>query len=94
MTRILINNCYKILEVRKRQTGLEEWEEPSVTDEYNVELKDALSSIDEKYRSVITLYYLGEYSTKEIASMLHIPKSTVTTRLQRGREQLAKYYGG
>ena len=50
MTRILINNCYKILEVRKRQTGLEEWEEPSVTDEYNVELKDALSSIDEKYR--------------------------------------------
>ena len=94
MTRILINNCYKILEVRKRQTGLEEWEEPSVTDEYNVELKDALSSIDEKYRSVITLYYLGEYSTKEIASMLHITKSTVTTRLQRGREQLAKYYGG
>ena len=86
MTRILINNW--------RQTGLEEWEEPSVTDEYNVELKDALSSIDEKYRSVITLYYLGEYSTKEIASMLHIPKSTVTTRLQRGREQLAKYYGG
>ena len=94
MTRILINNCYKILDVRKRQTGLEEWEEPSVTDEYNVELKDALASIDEKYRSVITLYYLGEYSTKEIASMLHIPKSTVTTRLQRGREQLAKYYGG
>ena len=29
MTRILINNCYKILEDRKRQTGLEEWEEPA-----------------------------------------------------------------
>lgn len=93
MTRILINNCYKILDVRKHQTGLEEWEEPAVTDEYNVELKDALSSIDEKYRTVITLYYLGEYSTKEIASMLHIQKSTVTTWLQRGREQLSKYYG-
>ena len=49
---------------------------------------------EHQYRSVITLYYLKEYSTKEIASMLHIPKSTVTTRLQRGREQLAKYYGG
>ncbi|MCQ2502724.1 MAG: sigma-70 family RNA polymerase sigma factor [Saccharofermentans sp.] len=93
MTRILINNCYAILDVRKRQTDLEEWEEPSVTDEYNVELKDALNSIDEKYRTVITLYYLEEYGTKEIAEMLNIPKSTVTTWLQRGREALAKYYG-
>lgn len=92
MTRILINNCYEILDKRKRRADLEEWEEPSVTDDYNIELKEALASIDEKYRIVITLYYVEEMSTAEIAKFLEIPKSTVTTRLQRGREALAEYY--
>lgn len=93
LTRILINNCYAILDKGKRRADLEEWEEPSVTDDYNIELKEALASIDEKYRAVITLYYAEELSTAEIAKLLHIPKSTVTTRLQRGREALADYYG-
>ena len=92
MTRILINNCYEILDKRKRRADLDEWEETSVTDDYNIELKEALASIDEKYRIVITLYYVEEMSTAEIAKFLEIPKSTVTTRLQRGREALAKYY--
>ncbi|MCQ2517862.1 MAG: sigma-70 family RNA polymerase sigma factor [Lachnospiraceae bacterium] len=92
LTRILINNCYAILDKRKPLTDLEEWEEPSVSDDYNLELKEALSSIDEKYRAVITLYYVEELSTAEIAKLLDIPKSTVTTRLQRGREALAAYY--
>lgn len=92
LTRILLNNCYAILERRKRRADLEEWEEPAVTDDYNLELKEALGSIDAKYRAVITLYYVEELSTAEIAEVLGIPKSTVTTRLQRGREALAEYY--
>ena len=43
LTRILINNCYAILDKGKRRADLEEWEEPSVTDDYNIELKEALA---------------------------------------------------
>lgn len=94
MTRILINNCYKIRKHAKYTEPLEDYEEPAVYDEYNLELKEALSSLDEKYRLVMTLFYSEGCSIDEIAKILRIPKSTVQTRLHRGRKKLAKdYYG-
>ncbi len=94
MTRILINNCYRIRKQAKNTKALLEYEEPSACDEYNLELKEALASLDEKYRTVMTLFYGCGYRIEEIANMLNIPKSTVQTRLQRGRQKLARdYYG-
>ena len=93
LIRILINNSYAILNDRKRYTDLSEWEEPAFVDEYIFELKEALGKLDEKYRLVMTLYYVYDLKTSEIAEVAGLSKSTVTTRLQRGREILAKYYG-
>ena len=94
MTRVLINNCRKIKHEANATEALCEYEEPSAYDEYNLELKEALSSLDEKYRDVMTLFYSGGYRIHEIARILKIPKSTVQTRLQRGRQKLARdYYG-
>ncbi len=94
MTRILINNCYRIRKHAKNTEALKEHEEPSVYDEYNLELKEALSFLDEKYRIVMTLFYSEGYRIDEIAGILKIPKSTVQTRLHRGRKKLARdYYG-
>lgn len=94
MTRILINKCYQIRKSVKDTDVLEEYEEPAVYDEYNLELREAFSILDEKYRIVMTLFYSEGYHIDEIAKMLKIPKSTVQTRLQRGRAKLAKdYYG-
>lgn len=92
MTRILINKCYAIRRHHLDITKLEEYEEPAANDEYNLELKEALSALDEKYRIPVMLFYGEGYKCKEIAEILHIPKSTVQTRLQRGRERLAQYY--
>ncbi len=41
-----------------------------------------------KIRTVIYMYYYEEYSVKEIAKLLGEKKTTVTTRLMRGRRQL------
>ncbi|MBP5418131.1 MAG: sigma-70 family RNA polymerase sigma factor [Clostridiales bacterium] len=92
MTKILINHCYAIINERKRFTDLSEWKEPTFMDEYNLELKEALSLLDEKYRPVVILYYVHEFETKEIAEILNISKTAVTTRLQRARKKLAGYY--
>lgn len=94
MTRILIHKCYKIRKSMENIEELEEYEEPSAWDEYNLELKEALSLLDEKYRIVMTLFYSEGYHIDEIAKILSIPKSTVQTRLHRARKKLAKdYYG-
>lgn len=94
MTRILINHCYRIRKSAGSTEALEGYEEPAVYDEYNLELKEALSILDEKYRMIMTLFYSEGYHIEEIAKILRISKSTVQTRLQRGREKLARdYYG-
>ncbi len=92
MTRILINKCYDILSLRKREVVSEDREESSVENSYNVEFEEALQSIDEKYRAVIVLYYSEGYGIREIASLLDLPANTVSTRLRRGREKLKEYY--
>lgn len=94
MTRILIHKCYDIRKKIKNITSLEEYEEPMIEDEYNLELKEALSTLGEKYRTIMTLFYSEGYHIDEIANILKIPKSTVQTRLKRGRERLGKYYYG
>lgn len=92
MTRILIRKCCDLRDTRRQYTELDETAEPAAEDCYNLELKEALTSLDEKYRTVMILFYAEGYKTDEIAELLQIPKSTVQTRLQRGREKLADYY--
>jgi len=95
MTRILINKCYDMRRKRAGTVGLDECEEPAREDESALALREALEGLDEKYRIVLVLFYSEGYHGDEIARMLNIPKSTVQTRLQRGREKLAqKYYDG
>ncbi len=93
MTRILINKCYEMIRANQRVTFVEEIPETAIeADVSNIEWKEAIGALDEKYRLVMVLFYAEGFRTQEIAQMLKIPDSTVRTRLSRGREQLARYY--
>ena len=54
----------------------------------NNDVLQAVMTLSPKYRVVIYLHYYEGYSTKEIAKLLKISQSAVTTRLSRGRELL------
>ena len=49
-----------------------------------------IARLPPKYRSIIMLRYLEEFSLKEISDILNIPLGTVKTRIHRGREALRK----
>lgn len=48
----------------------------------------AVMGLKPKYRVVIYLHYYEQYTTQEIAQLLRISQSTVTTRLSRARQTL------
>ena len=48
----------------------------------------AVMALPPKYRVVVYLRYYEEYSTKEMAQLLRISQSAVTTRLNRARQML------
>lgn len=96
MIRILINKCKDILRLGRRMVCVEELPEQetgsTVEAEANLEWKEALQGLDEKYRLIVVLFYAEGLRTAEIGKLLQLPDSTVRTRLARGREQLARYY--
>ena len=47
-----------------------------------------LAKLPESERTVMTLYYLGEMTAKEIGNFLGVSVNTITSRLQRARERL------
>ena len=51
-------------------------------------VKRLLVKLPESERTVVTLYYLGEMTTKEISKFLGVSINTITSRLQRGRKRL------
>jgi RNA polymerase sigma-70 factor (ECF subfamily) len=50
----------------------------------------ALAQINEAFRAPLTLFYLEDYSYKEIAEILNVPVGTVQSRIARGKCQLYK----
>ena len=49
-----------------------------------------LEKLPDSERTVMTLYYLGEMTTKEIGKLLGVSVHTITSRLQRARKRLQR----
>lgn len=54
-------------------------------------LENAIKKLDGKYRDVLLLKYVYGYSLKEIADMLNITETNVSTRLNRGKAYIKEY---
>lgn len=100
ITAILVNRCREILRKNKRVI-LEEYNEniihfvnkdngsnPWKRIDDKLDLLNVLSKLDDKYREVISLKYLGDYTISEIAAVLEIPEGTVKSRLNFGIKKL------
>ncbi len=89
ITRILINECNKILKKRNRTAPIEVIE--NRTDDtfiHNIEIKEAIISLSPKLRVVILMKYSEGFSITEISKALKIPEGTVKSRLSQAKNKL------
>ena len=89
MIRILSNTCYNILRKRKRMVYLDEIPEPSISPP-DPSLDMALSSLPEKYRLPIMLFYVEGMQYSEIAEAMHLPLTTIRGRIYVAKDMLRK----
>ncbi|WP_034682106.1 RNA polymerase sigma factor [Caldalkalibacillus mannanilyticus] len=92
ITRILIHECYSIIQAHKKIIPVSEIIESKnpANDYTQIEVKEMLGRLKEDIRLTAILYYIHDFNTKEIATILDIPQGTVKSRLSRAREQLKK----
>jgi RNA polymerase sigma factor (sigma-70 family) len=70
--------------------SIEDYREKAAQRSLHDSLEEALESLPEMHRQVLTLYYLAGMSGKEIARFLGIAPMTAWRRLSRARSQLRK----
>lgn len=94
--RILINECHGILRGRKRQIPVENVpvlqrdSAQDVTDDLN----EAIRTLPEPLRTPVLLKYMEGMSEQEVALTMHLPVSSVKSRLYRARRKLQQILTG
>jgi len=93
LTRILINECYKIYKQNKKIIYLENCNQETLihNDTYtDFETRNLIKNLSEDLREIVVLYYFEDFSVKEISKIVKIPEGTVKSRLSRARQELEK----
>jgi RNA polymerase sigma-70 factor, ECF subfamily len=91
LTRILINECNNIIRKNKKVTYIEDSQinNEVYEDKYkNIDLIRAIDSLSSDLRITMWLFYFDDMSIEEISNALKIPKGTIKSRLNRGREKI------
>lgn len=88
LLRVTANECKNLLRSHWWKTTVPLEDTLSVEPPQINETLQAVLSLERKYRVVVYLYYYEMLSTQEIARILNISRSAVTTRLSRAREML------
>lgn len=91
LIRVAVNECKRVTLSSwfKKKEPLEDYAKTLVwNDPEESQLFLAVLSLPKKYRTVIHLHYYEDYSIKEIALLLGISQTAVSTQLLRGRKKL------
>ena len=94
LIRVATNQCRDVLRFRNRHPVVDMTEfMEAAQDMPDTGIMDALMTLPEKFRIVLILYYVEEYSIEDIAKMIGRTSSAVKMRLQKGRKLLKEAYG-
>lgn len=93
LIRVATNQCRDILRYRIRHPQIdEEFLSIISCDSSDRGILEALTDLPEKYRLVLTLYYIEDCRIEDIAKIIGRTSSAVKMRLQKGRRLLEAIY--
>ncbi len=93
LLKVVSNTCKDRLRFRNRHQTVDIEEIRELSEEIrDTGILEALMSLPEKFRVVLTLYYVEEYSIETIAKVIGRTTSAVKMRLQKGRKLLEEIY--
>lgn len=82
----IYNNVYSMDEQFHELSSEEDLVESTVEKELLKEIVSFIGTMDEKYRDVLSLYFLHELTFREIADALDKPVSTIKDRFHKGHK--------
>ena len=92
LMRILMNECYNICRKSEKILPIDQYMEQIETPQKERrnygELYEAVQELREELRIPVVLYYVEDFSCREIAEMLDISEGAVQKRLARAREKM------
>lgn len=88
LLRCTVNASRAILRKRKRHEPLDECIDSLPAPDAGMPVAYYVSGLKEKYRIPLVLRYQENLREEEIASLLHIPRGTVSTRIHRALRML------
>lgn len=90
ITRILINECYRIAGKNQRLVPYEDYMEDLEETEGYSEVYIEIQNLEEKYRVPFVLHYVEGFSLQEIAGFLKTTEAGIKMRLLRARNILKR----
>ena len=92
LMRILMNECYNICRRSEKILPIDQYmeqiETPQKESRNYGELYEAVQELREELRIPVVLYYVENFSCREIAEIMEISEGAVQKRLARAREKL------
>lgn len=95
LTKVLVNDCKNFFNLSFRQNkSIEEVYDVSTFDKYfNVDLYNAVMSLNKKERLCVILFYYDDLTISDISKVTGIKESTVKSLLKRSRDKLKLMLG-
>lgn len=95
LTKVCINDCKNVfaLPFRKHKSLEDEYDLSTFDKYFNIDLYNAVLSLNKKERLVVMLFYYDDLPIKEISALAGIKETTVKSLLKRSREKLKQRLG-
>ena len=97
--KILINKCNKVYKKRMNNISYEELDaEKFVGNNFtehvisDLEFDDMLKTLNYDEKIAVVLYYLEDYTTKDISKILKTSENTIKSRLRRAKVKMKENY--